>query len=159
VLEGEQEAYYGTIGALNEGNLVQGIVVDIGGGSAQVNEVRERRFYHGQSLPLGALALTERFVRSDPIKRAEVEAIQAEIEQRLSKISWLKKQKGPLVGLGGTIRNLARIEAARQNYPLNTLHGFTLSRVSVEQSIELFRELPLNKRQGGRVNHFNQWAA
>jgi exopolyphosphatase/guanosine-5'-triphosphate,3'-diphosphate pyrophosphatase len=39
VLNGEQEAYYGTIGALNEVPLTQGFVLDIGGGSAQVSEV------------------------------------------------------------------------------------------------------------------------
>jgi exopolyphosphatase/guanosine-5'-triphosphate,3'-diphosphate pyrophosphatase len=65
----------------------------------------------------------------------------------LSDVPWLKKGKGPLTGLGGTIRNLARIEAARQNYPLNTLHGFSLSRESVEKSIAQFRELPLAERQ------------
>jgi exopolyphosphatase/guanosine-5'-triphosphate,3'-diphosphate pyrophosphatase len=147
VLDGEREAYYGTLGALNEIPLVQGFVVDIGGGSAQVSEVRQRRFYRGQALTLGALALTERFVHSDPIKKGDFEALQAEIEGQLGAISWLKKQSGPLVGLGGTIRNLAKMEMARQNYPLNTLHGFMLSRASVEESTKLLRELPLAERQ------------
>lgn len=147
VLDGEQEAYYGTLGVLNEVPLVEGVVVDIGGGSVQVSEVRGRRFYRGQSLPLGALALTERFVDGDPISQVEYETVQAEIDQQLSRVSWLKKNKGPLVGLGGTIRNLAKMEAARQSYPLNTLHGFSLSRTSIETSIDLFRKLPLAGRQ------------
>jgi exopolyphosphatase/guanosine-5'-triphosphate,3'-diphosphate pyrophosphatase len=52
-----------------------------------------------------------------------------------------------MVGLGGAIRNLARMEAARQNYPLNTLHGFPLTRDSIAHSIEQFCELPLAERQ------------
>lgn len=147
ILEGEKEGYYGTLGALNEVPLVEGIVVDIGGGSAQVNEVHNRRFYRGQSMTLGALALTERFVTTDPISPTEFEAVQAEIERQLAQVSWLTKKRGPLVGLGGTIRNLAKIEAVRQNYPLNTLHGFCLNRASVEASIDLFRELPLAERE------------
>lgn len=147
VLDGEQEAYYGTLGALNEVPLTQGFVVDIGGGSAQVSEVRERRFYRGQALTLGTLALTERFVRSDPINQTDFEKIQAEIERQLDTIAWLKAKNGPMVGLGGAIRNLAKIEAARQNYPLNTLHGFTLTRASIAASIDLFRELPLEERR------------
>jgi exopolyphosphatase/guanosine-5'-triphosphate,3'-diphosphate pyrophosphatase len=67
ILDGEQEAFYGVLGALNAVPLQQGVVVDIGGGSAQVSQVRERRFVRGQALTLGALALTERFVRSDPL--------------------------------------------------------------------------------------------
>jgi len=147
VLDGAKEAFYGTIGVLNEIPLDHGTVVDIGGGSAQVSEVRERQFYRGQSLPLGALALTENFVRSDPVSQADFEAVQAEIEQHLANVDWLKKKSGPLVGLGGTIRNLARVEAARQAYPLNPLHGFRLNRASVEKSVELFRELSLTDRQ------------
>ena len=147
ILDGDQEAYYGVIGVLNEVALRDGHIVDIGGGSAQVSQVRDRRFQRGQSLPLGALALTERLVTTDPISEREFEAVQADIDQQLSTISWLKKSKEPLVGLGGTIRNMARIEAARQNYPLNTLHGFVLSRASVEASIEEFRKLPLAERR------------
>ncbi len=147
VLDGEKEAYYGTLGALNEVPLTDGFAVDIGGGSAQVSEIRGRHFFRGQSFTLGALALTERFVTTDPIKPAQFEAVQAEIDRQLEEAAWLKKKSGPLIGLGGTIRNLAKIEASRQNYPLNTLHGFSLSRESIEQSIQQFRELPLAERE------------
>ena len=54
---------------------------------------------------------------------------------------------GPLIGLGGTIRNLAKIEIACHECPLNTLHGFVLTRGSVEASVQLFRENPLAKRR------------
>ena len=56
VLDGEKEAYYGTLGVLNEVPLANGYVVDIGGGSAQISEVRDRRFKRGTALELGALA-------------------------------------------------------------------------------------------------------
>lgn len=148
VLTGQEEAYYGVIGALNEVPIRQGFVLDIGGGSAQLSEVREGEFVQGEALTLGALALTERFVHHDPIRPAEFDAVRAEIERQLNTLTWVKPAEGmSLVGVGGTIRNLAAIEAARQEYPLNTLHGFTLSRTSVEKSIEMFRELPLEKRQ------------
>ena len=148
VLDGEREAYYDTIGVLNEQPITQGVALDIGGGSVQVSEIRSRRFHRGQALTLGALALTERFVHNDPIKKSEFEAAQAEIERQLDTVPWLNnKKRNTLVGLGGSIRNLAWIEAERQNYPLNTLHGFAMSRASVEKSIGLFRELPLPERQ------------
>jgi exopolyphosphatase/guanosine-5'-triphosphate,3'-diphosphate pyrophosphatase len=148
VLDGEREAYYDTLGVLNEVSMTQGIVVDIGGGSVQLSEVRANRFHQGHSLTLGALALTERFVHNDPIKESETEAVSEEIERQLDTVPWLGQEiTEPLVGLGGTIRNLAKIEVKRQKYPLNTLHGFRLSRASVEESIQLFRELPLSERE------------
>ena len=147
ILDGDQEAYYGVIGALNDVPMTEGYVVDIGGGSAQVSEVRDRRYHRGQSLPLGALALTDQFVDSDPISEKDYQAVQKEIDEQLGQISWLKKKHNRLIGLGGTIRNLAHIEAARQNYPLNTLHGFQLTRDSIQQTVDMLRELPLNERQ------------
>ncbi len=148
VLDGEREAYYDTLGALNEVPVWEGKVIDIGGGSVQVSDVREGRFVAGASVTLGALALTERFVQNDPIKKLEYEAIEEEIGRQLDTITWLEEKKNEkLVGLGGAIRNLAKIEAARQDYPLNTLHGFCLHRDSVEESIELFRDLPLEERE------------
>jgi len=148
VLAGDQEAYYGTVGALNEVPLTRGFVVDIGGGSAQISEVRSGKFFRGASLTLGALALTDRWVRSDPITPAEYGALKAEIERQLGTVAWCKKRQGAeLVGIGGTIRNLARMEAERQAYPLNTLHGFVLRRSSVEESIDQFRALSLASRR------------
>ena len=148
VLDGEREAYYGVIGALNDTGLRDGAVLDIGGGSAQISEVRDGRYIQGASGTLGALALTERFVSADPPKKTELRAVEAEIERQLDAIDWLDQIRGTvLVGAGGTIRNLAKIEAARQASPLHTLHGFRLTRASVEESIDLLRRLPLKERQ------------
>ncbi|MCA9917757.1 MAG: Ppx/GppA family phosphatase, partial [Anaerolineales bacterium] len=151
VLDGEREAYYGTLGVLNEVALGNGYVLDIGGGSAQLSKVRGNRYEQGQSVPLGALALSEQFAHTDPIEWADVHAMQQYIAQQLDTIPWLtKKQAKPhrhLVGLGGTIRNLAAIEAARQSHPLNTLHGFVLSRDSVMETIQLLQQLSVAERR------------
>ncbi len=148
VLSGEREAYYDTIGALNEVPIQNGVVLDIGGGSLQLSDVRKRQYQQGISFPLGALALSERFVEHDPITENEYDAIKAEVEGYLEQVPWLGKKKGePLVGLGGTIRNLAKIQAEEENYPLFTLHGFKLTRKSLKKSIRLFRELPLDERK------------
>jgi len=148
ILDGEREAYYGALGALNEVVIGDGLILDIGGGSAQLSEVADSDYRRGQSLTLGALALTERFVRNDPPKKSELAAVHDEIETQLDSIKWLSSVASKkLVGIGGTIRNLAKIEAERQGYPLNTLHGFRLTRRSVEESALTFRELSLADRQ------------
>ena len=148
ILSGRDEAFYGAIGALNEVPIDNGYVLDIGGGSAQISRVQSGRFHEGGALTLGALALSERFITGDRITDVEFASVQEEIERQLDTSSWVKKlNSSTLVGLGGTIRNLANMEAKRQDYPLNTLHGFALSRRSVEESIDLVRTLSLSKRQ------------
>ncbi len=151
ILDGEQEAQYAALGVLNELPLTDGYMVDIGGGSAQVAQLKQRQFHRSKSLLLGALALTERFVTTDPIDAAAIHALTQEIQTQLDTVAWLaKKHTKPeriLVGVGGTIRNLAKMAAARQNYPLNTLHGFTLNRDALQENIRLLQELPLAERQ------------
>jgi exopolyphosphatase/guanosine-5'-triphosphate,3'-diphosphate pyrophosphatase len=147
ILSGEEEAYYGAIGVLNAITMDEGVVLDIGGGSAQLSRVSTGQWERGQALTLGALALTERFVRSDPINRKEVKKIQSEIHTQLDSLPWLKKSEGLLVGLGGTIRNLAQIEAYRTGYPLHRIGGFQLRRPVVDDLVETLITLPVNQRQ------------
>jgi exopolyphosphatase/guanosine-5'-triphosphate,3'-diphosphate pyrophosphatase len=147
VLSGEEEARYGVIGALNDVALRDGTVVDIGGGSAQVSLVRDRQFVRGFSAPIGALALSDRFVQNDPPTSAEIKAVRREIDAQLDAMPWQEARKGVLVALGGTVRNLARMEAVRRQYPLKTLHGFRLTRASVELSLEQMLVAPLAKRR------------
>ena len=147
ILDGDEEAYYGVLGALGAVGLENGVVVDIGGGSAQLSQVRGRRFVRGQALTLGALALTERFVKTDPIGKTELQAVQLEINRQLDGVAWLHDERGPIVGLGGTIRNLAKIEAARQKFPLPNINGFCLTLDALDQTIEQLCELPLAQRR------------
>lgn len=148
ILDGEREAYYGALGALNEVGLSECVVLDVGGGSAQLSEVGGHRYRKGVSLTLGALALSERFVHSDPATKQEMRALRKEIEIQLDSVAWVGELAGAeLVGLGGTIRNLAKIDAAARAYPLNTLHGYRLSRDAVDQAVADFRKLSLKERQ------------
>lgn len=148
ILSGDEEAFYGVLGAQGAVSLENGVVVDIGGGSAQVSEVKAGRFARGQALTLGALALTQRFVRSDPIKKSELQSVQIEIERQLDGMSWLGEKVGPtVVGLGGTIRNLAKIEAARQKFPLQSLNGLHLPLGALDEIIRQLSEMPLAARR------------
>jgi exopolyphosphatase/guanosine-5'-triphosphate,3'-diphosphate pyrophosphatase len=149
LLSEEEEAYYGVVGAMNETPISAGYVLDIGGGSIQLSRVDDNRFARGVSFPLGALALTERFIGSDSPTTDEMGAVRKEVERCLASVEWLKKpEAGLLTGLGGTIRNLAAISAARRAYPLSTLHGYRLTLRSVKKTIEQLWHLPLRKRQG-----------
>lgn len=154
VLSGEEEARYGVLGVLNDIPMDRGFVIDIGGGSAQISEVKEGRFRRGQALPLGALRLTEAFVRNDPPAEDEVQAIRSEIEAQLDTLSWLKPRKSAvLAGLGGTIRNLGYIDIARRGLPLHTMHGVRVSRKAVKETIDQLLSLPLAERQ--RISGLN----
>ena len=156
VLSGVEEAQYDVIGALNERPVVNGFVLDIGGGSAQISRVIQRRFERGVALPLGALALTEAHITQDPPSKKELRALRAAIDAQLDTLTWLGEDDAswPLIGLGGTIRNLAYMAARRSAYPLNTLHGFALTSDALDAGIRQLSELPLKERR--RLDGLNQ---
>ncbi len=151
ILDGEEEAYYGALGVLNEVPLEHGFVVDIGGGSAQITAVRHQQIKERQSVPLGALALTEQFVDSDPISEESLNQIQCHIDHHLQKIEWLEQAsvhgENLMIGIGGTIRNLAKVASVKRAHPLNTLHGFQLKLTEIEDTIDALAKRPLKERQ------------
>ena len=147
VISGEAEAYYAALGALNSLDFADGFVVDLGGGSVQVAEVRGRRFVRGASLPLGTVRLTEEFVRSDPVDVSEYKALAAHVKHALESLDWFEARKGlRLIGLGGTIRNLAKIDRAARPYPLELPHGYALPARRVARIAAHLRRLPVDRR-------------
>jgi exopolyphosphatase/guanosine-5'-triphosphate,3'-diphosphate pyrophosphatase len=148
VLSGAEEAYYGYLGAINSTPLINGLVLDIGGGSLELGRVRQRQLISSTSLPLGAVRLSETFLRSDPIKPADVRLVNRYVEALMSSIDWLKASRGDqLVGLGGTVRALAKMDQRRRGYPLDRLHGYTLTRPAIETLLHEMEDLPLSKRE------------
>lgn len=144
VVPGEEEAALGVLAVANALPLAEAVVVDQGGGSAQVSLMRERRFGWGKALPLGALRLTEAFLPSDPPRKGEVRALEEAVEKALK---GLPLEAGlPVVGLGGNLRALAKLHQKRRGYPLDLLHGYHLPREGVEELAEDLLSLPLRAR-------------
>ena len=147
VLSGEEEAYYGYLGAINSTSITDGLVIDIGGGSLELGRVRDRQLTHSVSLPLGAVRLTETFLHSDPIKTSDVRMVNRYMDSLLGTIDWLQAdRRDQLIGLGGTVRALAKIDQRRRNYPLDRLHGYSLSLNTIETILREMESLPLHKR-------------
>ncbi|HZY45198.1 MAG TPA: exopolyphosphatase [Anaerolineae bacterium] len=148
ILSGAEEAYYGYLGAVNSLPIQNGMVVDIGGGSLELARVQDRQLAQTASLPLGAVRLTETFIKNDPPKSLDLRVIDRYIDAMLGSIDWLKAGSGGmLVGLGGTARTLAKIDQERRHYPLDRLHGYTISLTSIENILHELEQLPLSKRE------------
>ena len=148
ILSGEEEGYYGALGGINSTGLREGFIVDLGGGSAQVIEVRGGIPKRSVSKPLGALRLTELFLDAEKITIEQVEILRGFVREQLAPLEWFRAKLGDeLVIIGGTIRNLAQIDQAKKKYPLDSVQAYRLTAEDVNViSNELWR-LPLNKRR------------
>jgi len=151
LLSGEEEGYYGALGAINATGVREGFVIDLGGGSAQIVEVREGIPGRTASLPLGALRLTELILGEDKITARQVDELRAFISEQLQPLDWFQARPGDqLVVIGGAIRNLGKIDQERKRYPLATIHGYRLTAADVAGlAAELWR-YSLKKRRNLR---------
>ncbi|MDR0696015.1 MAG: Ppx/GppA family phosphatase [Christensenellaceae bacterium] len=125
VLSQEEEAllvYYGVINSLD---VHKGIIVDIGGGSIKIIQYNRRVLVSQETLPFGAVTLTERFAKQGtPEERAEL--IEKFVSDALESANFLTNIDSDtvFVGVGGSIRNLGKISRRLKKYPLDMAHNY-----------------------------------
>jgi exopolyphosphatase/guanosine-5'-triphosphate,3'-diphosphate pyrophosphatase len=92
------------------------LFLDIGGGSAQIVVGDGRELLFAESLPLGVIRTTERFLRSDPPVDFEVRSLVAHLDEQLAPVVAHVRASGAerAIGTSGTIRALAGVLAHRR---------------------------------------------
>jgi exopolyphosphatase/guanosine-5'-triphosphate,3'-diphosphate pyrophosphatase len=151
VLSASEEARYAYVAAINTTTLIDGVILDIGGGSMQLVEVADRGALALRSFPLGALRLTERFLPGGgPARRKDLGRIRAHVHETLSDVGWLQARGGRLVGTGGAVRNLA---AAAERLTFGAVggidlgvQGFVISRDALDELVATLAAMPVSQR-------------
>jgi exopolyphosphatase/guanosine-5'-triphosphate,3'-diphosphate pyrophosphatase len=131
VLSGREEGRLGALAALHSLPVRNGLVMDLGGGSLQLTRVVRRRIGPGASLPLGAIRLTRTFLRGDPPSTRQVQALRREVRYHLEHVGGVWHAGDRLIGLGGTVRTLARIHLATTRRLRKSRHGLELTQADV----------------------------
>jgi exopolyphosphatase/guanosine-5'-triphosphate,3'-diphosphate pyrophosphatase len=132
IIAGDLEARYGFLGAVYGVPADDGVLVDIGGGSVQLAQFRNRTMEQSWSLPLGALRLSDRFLTSDPPSASELRRLEDYVRRSLKDADAPRLAADDVVvGTGGSIRNLAKLDRMRRDYPIPRLHGYFLGRRDV----------------------------
>jgi exopolyphosphatase/guanosine-5'-triphosphate,3'-diphosphate pyrophosphatase len=128
IVGGTAEARYGFTGAVRGLEVSNGLLFDLGGGSMQISRFARRRLVDSTSLPFGALRLSEKFLESDPPTHKQLRRLRDHVRSRLADARLGRLKPGDqLVGTGGTLRNLAKIDRQTRRYPIGRLHGYELS--------------------------------
>jgi exopolyphosphatase/guanosine-5'-triphosphate,3'-diphosphate pyrophosphatase len=148
VLSAEDEARYGYVAAVNTSTLTDGVVLEIGGGSMQLIQVRDRRAGELGSFPLGAVRLTEEFLADgEAVKKKDLQRVREHVGAALSGVDWLASSGDRLVGLGGAVRNLAAAaQRAEGQFDLG-VQGFVITRDKLDELVHVLAELPAAERR------------
>lgn len=150
VISGEEEASLAAQSALRNFDM-QGKrygVLDVGGGSVELTTAQGRLIEEHYSLELGAVVMTERFLKGDPIKGCEMEKLRRHIRSELKKRFGSDKLQLPaLVGSGGTINAIAQLVLQYRREELPSVHGVSVLRSEVVHILAMLQRKPLAERR------------
>jgi exopolyphosphatase/guanosine-5'-triphosphate,3'-diphosphate pyrophosphatase len=141
VISGREEARYDWLAIANSTTLEDGFGLDIGGGSIQALRIEDRRLARAESLPLGSVRVSEEFLPGEKAPSKAVKALRRKVADELEALGWWQGG-GRLVGVGGTIRNLAAAAMKRADLPPLDVQGFELEADALEELIEWLASRP-----------------
>lgn len=141
ILSEEEEAYYGYLAVVNSTTISEGITVDIGGGSTEVTYFKNRILRHSHSFPFGALTLKEFFLGKGE-NADKIDKLRRFLYKEFYAIDWLINKNVPLIGIGGSARNMAQIDQNLKRYPLAGLHQYQMIDGDIAQLIHYLSSLP-----------------
>ncbi|RIE02887.1 Ppx/GppA phosphatase family protein [Cohnella faecalis] len=149
LLSGDEEARIGSEAMTRTMNVQDGFVVDIGGGSTELSLLRDGRLVSSVSFPIGCVNTAGRHaLGDDPVPLTKLQDMQEEMRALLQRHSWTTQHPGlALIGLGGTVRALAKLRQRESDYPFPLLHGYEMSDSEVEDSLHKLADIPVDKRR------------
>ncbi|HWR30743.1 MAG TPA: exopolyphosphatase [Negativicutes bacterium] len=146
-ISGESEARLGFLGTINTINVQDAVLFDLGGGSTEISLVKNRRMIDSISLPIGAVNLSDEFKTHDKVTKTQLAHLCGFIDRQLKKAPWLEAMSLPLVGVGGTARNIAKMDQSRKNYPFSKVHNYRMGPIALEDLFRLVTSANLVQRR------------
>ncbi|MEA4924073.1 MAG: exopolyphosphatase [Syntrophomonadaceae bacterium] len=127
VLSGEEEAYYDYLGIINSMDIDNGLMMDLGGGSTELIRLENGEARDSISLPFGSVNLSQHYQLHDAVQNEQLQALNTMLLNTYRAVPWLADVEYPvLVGVGGTFRNLGKIDRRRKYYPLELAHNYRM---------------------------------
>ena len=159
IIPGEDEAritYQGaTAGGADSSKI--SLVLDVGGGSTEYIVGQGEKILFGESLNIGAVRLTEKHIKSQPVPENEKQAVKEHIQKEIARIlPEIKKNKvEQIVAVAGTPTAIVAIEVG--GFDEKKVDGHFLSRERLQHWVNEFAnttvEVKKEKYQlGGRAD-------
>ncbi len=144
VLSGEEEAFYDYYATVNTIDLDRCLMIDIGGSSTEIALIENKLLQESVSIPFGSIVLMEKF----DLKQGEKaeKALNDYIQKTFDDVPWLKKAKGyPVVGIGGSVRSMGRIDRFRKDNAMFISHNYSLDQKDVAEIYTMMHDYSTGK--------------
>ena len=150
IIDGKKEANLGFLGVLQgleeKDNI---LVIDIGGGSTEFIVGNKEGIIFSKSENVGALRMTEKFLKLDPIDEIEFQNmekfIQNNIEDTINNIK--NNTISKIVGIGGTITTLCAMNQELEVYDMDKIHNSKIYIKELENILQKIKKMTINDKR------------
>ncbi|WP_428234694.1 Ppx/GppA phosphatase family protein [Gracilimonas sp.] len=143
LLSGREEAECTASGALSVLENIEDeetLILDIGGGSTEIAQVKGGKVLDGHSFDMGSVRFTERFLSGNPPSSEEIENCRNKITEFYKSRKFEVDERVKAVGVAGTVTTLAAMALDITNYEPEKLNGHSLKLDTVRHYIDMFSE-------------------
>src|SRR5207244_9743335 len=125
------------------------VIVDVGGGSTELVAGEPDGVRWHDSLDIGSVRLTERFLYTDPPTDDELEACATAVHALLAERvpDEIRSGTHSAVGVAGTITSLAALALGLKEYDRDRVHGFELGAEALEEQLQRLAKAPVAERR------------
>ena len=152
IITGEREYNLGFLGVLEgveKDDSEEILVIDIGGGSTEFIVGNKEGINFCKSENIGALRLTEKFLKTEVVKDSElkdtIDFINKTIENTINTIK--SKNIKKLIGIGGTITSVSAINQKLEVYSMEKVHNSKICKKEVDQILQMLKNMTLEDKK------------
>ncbi|MCY0869133.1 MAG: Ppx/GppA phosphatase family protein, partial [Firmicutes bacterium] len=146
IVSGEREAHYGALAVMHTMAIDCAYLIDIGGGSTEITLLEGGRIAGAHSFPFGAVTIGDDWRdRTGFTLRVGLPAAARDLLRSAELVH--RRPHAELIGIGGTIRSIARVHQAQVGYPLPETHNYELSPDTVRDLIQWLAPMPPARRK------------
>lgn len=149
IIPGEEEArlsYLAILSGLPPEKDADLVVFDTGGGSTEFIYGKGTQMVKRFSVNLGAVRITENYLKADPVSPADVQAAIAQIDKEF-KEAGVNGKPAQLVGMGGTVTSMGAVKHKMVKYDPSVIQGSRLTKKDIEEQIEEYSKRTVEQRK------------
>ena len=149
IIPGEEEArlsYLAILSGLPLEKDADLVVFDTGGGSTEFIYGKGTQMVKRFSVNLGAVRITENYLKADPVSPADVQAAIAQIDKEF-KEAGVNGKPAQLVGIGGTVTSMGAVKHKMVKYDPSVIQGSRLTKKDIEEQIEEYSKRTVEQRK------------
>lgn len=133
LLSEEQEAFYGYFAVVHTLSTPSAITIDMGGGSTEITYFKDKKLVNSYSFPFGSVSLKQQFMQDNTLTSEERYKIYQFAKQQFLSLNWLQGLRIPVIGIGGSARNMANMDQRKKNYPISGIHQYKMKKEDFDE--------------------------